>query len=184
MAMKLGFRQFEYDDSAPLYIDTFGGARVFNRITRKTLDKASLLAVMAKEGYTPASGEIGPAPASWATNHLIPGSSATPVVTGAPITVAVTKAPTTTADDTGKITVAGGPADKAYTVNVLIKDASSAGDDVQNVAIAKGDTAIQAATAIAVAISDPNVKVNRSYAVLTITPKAGSFIEKLQVSIS
>lgn len=102
----------------------------------------------------------------------------------APITASVTKAPTSTADDTGEITVAGGPADKAYQLFVEVKDASSAGLDDQTIDIPIGTTAEEAAQLIVDHESDPNVVSSRTGAVVEMAPAAGSTIETLTITVS
>jgi len=175
-----------YDDAEPVFIYAFNSTRVYDRLSHKMVSAASLMAQATAMGYTLAAPEIGTGSAKWLAANDFPGEGApapTPPAS-APITASVTKAPSTTADDTGQITVAGGPADKAYTITVTIKDAASAGDDVQNVAVAKGATAAKAAADIATGVSDPNVTATAAGAVVTVKPKAGSHFTKLSVSVA
>lgn len=192
MALQFDVLGYTYDDSEPAFTLLKGGYRYYHRITGQQFDKASFDAWMTASGKSFGANELGVPSAAWQAGHNTIISRSNTVAsgggggggTGAPITATVTKAPTATADDTGTITVAGGPADKAYTVTVTLKDAASAGDDVQNVSIAKGDTAAQAATKIAAAESDPNATATAVGAVITYTPKSGSTLAKLSVSVA
>ena len=187
MALRYDFYNRIYDDAEPVFIYAYNTSMVYDRLDHKEVSTSSLLAVTAAAGYTLAAPEIGMGSAAWLVANDFPGedgvSTAPPVVT-APITASVTKAPSSTADDTGQVTVAGGPADKAYTITFTVKGAGSGGDDVQNIAVAKGDTAAQAAAAIVAGISDPNVTATAVGAVVTVTPKTGTAIAKLTISIA
>lgn len=57
MGLEFGFRGQVFDNTAPLYVD-LGNGEVFDRIKRQRLDKASLVAAMAAEEYTPKTGEM------------------------------------------------------------------------------------------------------------------------------
>jgi hypothetical protein len=70
MALKLGFRDQVFDDVTPLYIEV-GGGEVINRLTGKRLNRASLVAEMTTEEYTPKTGEMAPAP-EWLQSHQGP----------------------------------------------------------------------------------------------------------------
>jgi len=182
MALRFDMYNRTYDDAEPVFCDAFGGTWVYDRLDHDMVTKASLMAYAAQIGYTLAAPEIGEPSNQYKIDNDWPGED--PVVaTPAPITVSVTKAPTVTADDTGVVTVAGGPADKAYTVTLTVRGQASGGDDVQNVNIAKGDTAAVAAGKIAAASSDPNVTATASGNDIAFTPKAGTHIVKLTVSI-
>jgi len=186
MALRYDFYNRIYDDAEPVFIYAYNTSMVYDRLARREVSTSSLMAVTAAAGYTLAAPEIGMASAAWLVANDFPGDdgiSPTPPA-AAPITASVTKAPTTTADDTGQITVAGGPADKAYTITVTVKDALSGGDDVQNIPVAKGATAAKAASDIAAGISDPNVTATAAGAVVTVAPGAGSTIDKLTVSVA
>ena len=183
MALRFDMYNRTYDDAEPVFCDAYGGVMVYDRLDHDMVTKASLMAYAAKIGYTLAAPEIGEPSNAYKINNDWPGEDPA-AAAPKPITASVTKAPATTADDTGIITVAGGPADKAYTATITIKDAASSGDDVQNVAIAKGDTAAAAAGKIAAAVSDPNVTATAAGAVITIKPKSGSHFTKLSVSIA
>ncbi len=196
MTIALSVLSQRYDDVEPCFI--VSGVFYYNRIDTQLYKKKEFDAWMAAQ--TPplvfGANEVGTLSAGYLATHIgIPPSTGAvtppvppvvtpPAVTGAPITVAVSKTPSATADDTGQVTLGGGPADKGYMINMTIKDAASAGDDVQNVAIAMGDTAAQAATKVDAAIGDPNVTHAVVGAVVTITPKVGSTIDKLIVSIT
>lgn len=186
MTIKLDVLNFVYDDAEPAFTEMASGYYL-HRVTQKLYSKPAFDAWLTAEGKSFGAKEVGAQSASYMATHFSlasRGTPASPPVAGHPITVSVTKAPTATADDTGTVTVAGGPADKAYTVTFTVKDAGSAGDDVQNVAIAKGDTAAVAAGKIAAASSDPNAVVTAAGAVITVKPKSGSTIAKLTVSIA
>lgn len=186
--IKLDVLNFVYDNAEPAFTEMASGY-YHHRVTKMLYSKLAFDAKLAAEGKAFAVGEIGDQSLSYKATHASIVSRGTVkatvhVPTGHPITISVTKAPTATTDDTGTVTVAGGPADKAYTVTFTVKDAGSFGDDVQNVTIAKGDTAAVAAGKIAAASSDPNAVVTAAGAVMTITPKIGSTIAKLTVSIA
>ena len=184
MALRYDMYNRIYDDAEPVFIYSFNSTRVFDRLNHKTVTTASLMAQAASMGYTLAAPEIGMASAKWLLANDFPGEGTTAPTPPAAITASVTKTPTATADDIGQITVAGGPADKAYTITVTVKDALSGGDDVQNIPVAKGATASQAAGDIAAGISDPNVTAVAVGAVVTISPAAGSKLDKLTVSVA
>ena len=189
MAIKIDVLNFEYDDAEPAFTEMTSGY-YYHRVTKRLYGKASFDAWMTAHSLSFGTGELGDQSTGYKANHLsiasrgTPKTAAAPAPTGKPITISVTKAPAATNDDTGTVTVAGGPADKAYTVTLTVKGQASAGDDVQNVAIAKGDTAAAAAGKIAAASSDPNVTAVAAGAVITFTPKAGTQISKLTVSIA
>ena len=181
----LGFR---YDDANPAFTDT-GNGFYLHWAEAKMYEKKSFDAWMTANGKSFGAKELGKPSAAFLKDHRWGGIAAAassppkpPVL--APITVSVTKAPSTTADDVGTVTVAGGPADKAYTVTLTVHGQGSAGDDVQNVPIPKGTTAAAAAGLIAAASSDPNVTVTAAGTVITFTPKSGTHMTKLTVSIA
>ena len=185
MAIAIDVLNFEYDDAEPAFIQRDG--YYLHLKTHMEYDKPSFAKWMAAEGLSFGAKEVGTVSASYQANHAWGGllvGKTTAAVTPAPIAVSVTKAPSVTADDTGVVTVAGGPADKAYTVTLTVRGQASGGDDVQNVSIAKGATAGAAAAAIAAASSDPNVTAAAAGAVVTFTPKAGTHMTKLTVSIA
>ncbi len=197
MTIALSVLSQRYDDVEPCFI--VSGVFYYNRIDTQLYKKKEFDAWMAAQ--TPplvfGANEVGTLSAGFLATHdgippstgaatppAVPPVVVPPVVTGAPITLSVTKAPAATADDTGQVTIAGGPADKGYMINMVIKDAASAGDDVQNIPVAKGDTAAQVAVKVDAAIGDPNVTHAVAGAVVTVTPKVGSTIDKLTVSIT
>ena len=185
MTIQIDVLGFEYDDAEPAFIQRDG--YYFHLKTHMKYDKPSFAKWLTAEGLTLGAKEVGTVSSQYEANHLWGGllvGKTTAAVTPAPITVSVTKAPTAVNDDTGEVTVAGGPADKAYTVTLTVKGQASAGDDVQNVSIAKGATAAAAAAAIAAASSDPGVTATAKGAVITFTPKAGAQVSKLTVSIA
>jgi hypothetical protein len=188
MALQLDVLGFRYDDSEPAFTLLTGGLFYYHFASAKEYEKTSFDAWMTKQGKTFGAKELGAPSAAYLAQHNTiasrVGAPSTPPPTGAPITASVTKAPTTTADDTGTITVAGGPADKAYTITVTVKDKASSGDDVMNIPVAKGATAAKAAADIAAGVSDPNITAAASGAVVTFTPKTGSYVEKLTVSVA
>jgi hypothetical protein len=55
---------------------------------------------------------------------------------------------------------------------------------VQNIPVAKGATAAKAAADIAAGISDPNVTAIAAGAIVTVSPKSGSTLDKLTVSVA
>ena len=184
----LGFR---YDDTNPAFTDT-GNGFYLHWAEAKMYDKKSFDAWMTANTKSFGSKELGQPSAAFLKDHRWGGiaAAAAPAPkppaapTLAPITISITKAPSNTADDVGTVTVAGGPADKAYTVTLTVHGQGSAGDDVQNVSIPKSTTAAAAAGLIAAASSDPNVTAAAAGAVITFTPKAGTHITKLTVSIA
>ena len=187
MAVALDVLNFKYDDVEPAFTDT-GNGFYLHWAEAKMYEKKSFDAWMTANGKSFGAKELGKPSAAFLKDHRWGGiaaaaSSPKPPVL-APITVSVTKAPSTTADDVGTVTVAGGPADKAYTVTLTVHGQGSAGDDVQNVSIPKSTTAAAAAGLIAAASSDPNVTAAAAGAVITFTPKAGTHITKLTVSIA
>jgi hypothetical protein len=172
-------------DDAPAFI-ILGASHYYHRIPRQTLSKESVDKAMSSDGYTPKQGEIGIAPADWKDGHdgvWDSISSVTPP-SGNPITASVTTPANGAVDAVSVITVSGGPADKQYMITVTTKEASSAGDDVQNITVAKNATVDQAASDIASAISDPNVTASASGGVVTVAPKSGKAVEKLEVAVS
>jgi len=186
MTIKLDVLNFPYDDAVPAFTELASGY-YYHRIDKRLYEKKSFDAKLAAEGKSFAAGEVGDQPASYKADHLSIASRGTPVVPaapGAPITVSVTKVPSVTADDTGVITIGGGPADKAYTITLTLEGQNSGGADVQNVAIAKGDTAAVAAGKVVAAESDPDVVSAAVGAVITFTPKTGDNIKTLTVSIA
>jgi hypothetical protein len=185
MAVALDVLNFRYDDTNPAFTDT-GSGFYLHWVEGKMYDKPSFDAWLAAEGKSFGAKELGKPSAAYLKDHRWGGlaSGTAPAPASAPITVAVTKAPATTADDVGKITLGGGPADKGYTINIAVKDAASTGEDVQNVSIAKGDTAAQAATKLAAGVSDPNITATASGVIVTLKPKSGSNFTKLTVAIS
>lgn len=187
MTVKLDVLGYRYDDVEPAFTDTGQGFYLHWR-SHKMYDKKSFDAWMVSKSLSFGAKEVGKPSALFLANHswggLAAGAPSPPVVTLAPITATVTKVPSNAADDTGAVTVAGGPADKAYTVTLTIHGQGSPGDDVQNVPVAKGATAEQVAAALAVASSDPNVTAAASGKVVTFTPSAGTHMTKLTVSVS
>jgi hypothetical protein len=185
MTIKQDVLGFDYDDTEPAFTEMASGY-YHHRVDKRLYDKPSFDAWLTAKGKSFAAGEVGPQSTAYKATHLSIASRGTAAVPAVPaaITASVTKAPTLTADDTGQITVAGGPADKAYTVTVIIKETKSGGDDIQNVAVGIGDTAAKVAGDIAAAISDPNVTSVAVGAVVTVTPSAGSTIAKLTVAVA
>lgn len=98
------------------------------------------------------------------------------------ITAGVTKTPSTTPDDTGVITISGSKATHGATLNYIFKMDGRV-QTPKSVAITTGMTAIQVATAVVDAFTDPDVTVSRSGGALTFAPESGSFLAKLTVSI-
>ena len=192
MTVQLDVFGYKYDDAEPAFTMLKGGDFYYHIITGKRYEKTSFDAMLTAQGKSFGAKELGVPSAAWQAGHntIITRSGAAAGggggggSTSAPITASVTKTPSAAADDTGEITVAGGPADKAYMITITVKDAASGGDDVQNIPVAKGATAVKAATDIAAGISDPNVTVTRVGAVVTIAPKSGSTIAKLTVSVA
>ena len=159
--------------------------------THKLYGKGSFAKWANDEGKAFGPKEIGNVSHEYKEAHEWSGYLVGMDVALAPITVVIAKAPTTSTDDFGVVNVDGGPADKAYTVTLTIRDAASGGDDVQNISIPQGATAPTAAAMIAAAVSDPNVRVTAMYhqwgstAIdITFTPKPGSHIAKLEISIA
>ena len=185
MTLQIDVLGFTFDDAEPAFVLRDG--YYLHIAEHKLYGKASFDAKLTAEGKAFDAKELGVTSAAYKATHSWSGyfvGNAAPVV-GAPITVAVTKTPTTTADDTGEVTIGGGPADKAYTITLTIRDAKSGGDDVQNVAIAKGDNVNAVLAKLIAAISDPNaVGTIRPGGVLEVSPAAGSTLTKLQVSIA
>ena len=130
MALQIDVLGYRYDDSEPAFTLLTGGVFYYHFAGRKEYEKASFDAWMTKQGKAFGAKELGTPSAAYLAQHNTiasrVGAPPTPPP-GAPITASVTKAPTSTADDTGTITVAGGPADKAYTITVTAKDALSSG---------------------------------------------------------
>lgn len=127
----------------------------------------------------PAADQVAGAPPS--------SGGGSPAPSGAKVTASVTKTPAAP-DDTGTITFAGGPADKAYVVTVVVKDSTDAADVTVTANIAVGNTATAAATALVAAWPSgtpaaSKVTVSRSTKVVTLTPTTGGTIEKLTVNI-
>ena len=184
MSIKLTVQGQRYDDAIPAYMELQGGY-YYNRIDGKLYEKTSFDAWMTANSLTFGTGELGDFPASYLKDFIgLPGTAkpAAPVTLSA-LTISVTKAPTN-ADDVGEATVAGGPADKAYIITLTVKGEDSAGDDVQNVTIPKGKTAVEAAALLAAAEADPNVTPSTRGAILVITPTAGKKIAKFTVAIA
>jgi hypothetical protein len=185
MTMRIDVLGFEYDDVEPAFIQRDG--YYLHLKTHRIYGKPSFVKWLAAEGLSFGAKELGTLSSAYQSTHLWGGlfvGKTTAATTLAPITASVTKAPIVKANDTGEITVAGGPADKTYTATVTIRDAASGGDDVQNVGIAKGDTSGTVAAKIAAAVSDPNVKASATGSVVEVKPKAGSHFTKLTVSIA
>lgn len=195
--VRLDFFGYRYSDTNPSLLNA-GANFYWHRPSKRLLDKAAVDAAMTAAKYTVPTQEIGNPTAAYVSDHFglpvtaaVPppkapgaGGGGPPTPAGKAITASVTKVPTANADDTGQITFAGGPADKAYMVTVTTKDAGSAGDDVQNVNVTKGDTATQVATAVAAAISDPAVTATSAGPVVTVTPGKGSTLDKLTVAVA
>jgi len=189
MTLKIDVLGFEYEDSVPAFTELTSGY-YYHRISKKMYGKPSFDAWLTAEGKAFGTGELGDQPASYKADHFSIVTRGTPVTAGpppgpapAPLTVSVTKVPTTTANDTGSVTIAGGPADKAYTITLTLEGQNSGGADVQNVAIAKGDTAAVAAGKVVAAESDPDVSSSNIGGVIIFTPKTGDNIKTLSVSI-
>jgi len=179
-----------YDDIMPCFIESLDGSMYWNRAANQMLTKVSVDAYLADTGKSMGPKETGSLSPEYIKSNFgnfmsgLKGGPAGGSSAPAAITVAASKATSSTNDEVLTITVGGGPADVAYTVTVTVKDKASSGDDVQNVSVAKGDTAEQAATAIKTAISDPNVSATVSGKVVSIAPKAGSTVAKLTVAIA
>ena len=185
MTIKQDVLGFDYDDAEPAFIQRDG--YYLHLANHRSYDKPSFAKWMAKEGLSFGTGEVGTVSSGYKADHVWEGllvGKTTASTTLAAITISVTKAPTTSKNDTGVITVAGGPADKAYTVTITVRDAASGGDDIQNVPIPKGSTAASVAALVAAAVSDPNVTAKAVGVTITVKPKGGSHFTKLSVSIA
>ena len=192
MTIKLDVLNFPYDSAEPAFTELASGY-YHHRANKRLYEKGAFDAKLVAEGKAFEAGEVGDQSAGYKATHLsivsggtdkAPSKAPAVVVTLAAITASVTKVPSATADDIGTVTIAGGPADKAYMITFTVREATSGGDDVQNVAIDKGDTAAQAAAKVAAASSDPNAVVTASGAVVTVKPSSGSTIAKLSVLVT
>jgi hypothetical protein len=65
-----------------------------------------------------------------------------------------------------------------------VREAKSGGDDVQNILVAKGESAEVIATGISFAVSDPYIYASAVGRVVTIEPSSGSTIAKLSVLVT
>ena len=185
MALAIDVLGFEYDDAEAAFVQRDGF--YLHLKTHMEYDKPSFAKWMKANGKTFGSQELSPLSQSYLDNHQWQGllyTAPSAIMILDAITVSVTKAPAVKANDTGEITIAGGPSDDPYTITLTIRDAASGGDDVQNIAVAKYDTAATVAAKVAAAVSDPNVTATAKGAVITIKPKAGSHFTKLSVSIA
>ena len=186
MTIKLDVLNFPYDNAEPAFTEMVGGY-YHHRVNKRLYERGSFDAWLAAEGKTFAAGEVGDQSASYKATHETIVSRGTVkfyAVKLAPVTVSVTKVPSVTADDTGAITIAGGPADKPYTITFTVREAKSGGDDVQNILIAKGESAEVIATNISFASSDPYIYASAAGRVVTVAPSAGSTIAKLSILIT
>jgi len=188
---------FEFDNVEPAFTE-IDAEFYYHFCERKLYEKGSFDAMLTAEGKAFGAGELAVPSADYMKGHgsivtrvdpsdLSGGASPPPapiVAPSAPITAAVTKTPTPTADDTGEITIYGGPSDAVYLINVALKDAVSAGEDTNNINVAAGDTAAQVATRLAAAMSDPNASAVAVGDVVTYSPKLGSTLTKLEVTVT
>ena len=176
MALRYDFYNRIYDDAEPVFIYAYNTSMVYDRLDHKEVSTSSLLAVTAAAGYTLAAPEIGMGSAAWLAANGFPGEdgiSPAPPVVLAPIKALVTYART----DRSELTISGGPADKAYTIEVKTNTSSADPEDLQNVAVAKGDTAAQVTAAIAAAIAYPGVTVSSpASTIVRIVPDTGETI--------
>lgn len=129
-----------YDDAVPVFINAAGGM-VFDRLRHRTLTKASLLAYAAAIGYNLAAPEIGePSNAYKAANdwpNEKPASSVASAITATANKTALT------------VTIGGGPLGAGDADQVSITVAAGAETVTQTITMPAGQTAADAATAIA-----------------------------------
>jgi len=183
--IKLDVLGFRFEKPNPAFVETQNGFYYHIR-TKRLFEKDSFDARLTVEGKSFKPGELGNPHKEFITEHggVLAGMLVDHTGGGHPITASVTKAPADTADDTGEVTIAGGPADKAYTITLTVKGEASVGDDVQNVSISQGKTAAEAATLLKNASSDPNVVATVTGAVVTFTPASGKKVATLTVSVA
>lgn len=195
MAIKFDVLGFEFDNVEPAFTE-IDGEFYYHFYQKKLYEKGAFDAMLTAKGKAFGTGELAVPSAGFIKNHgsivtrvdasELSGGGAAVVAppSTAPITAAVTKAPTATSDDTGQITISGGPANRAYMIGVALQDAASSGVDAQNVTIDAGDTAAVAAGKVAAAESDPNASAVASGAVITYSPASGSTLTSLTVAVT
>ena len=188
MPLQLDIFGYTYDDSEPAFIDA--GPFWFHRPTKRLLTKTSVAAYMAS--FTPAktmgAKESGTLSAAYITTHMgIPAAPAAPApAAGAPIVTAISGAGSATA----KITVTGGPADKAYTITPAV-NAGAVIAGLTPVAVAKGDILTQVAAKLVTALNGKkdagNAKTLKAVAavgVVTVTETGGANIATITAAVS
>ena len=162
-----------YDDAEPVFVYVYNATMIYDRLSHKEVTTTSLMAQAASLGYTLAAPEIGTGSTVWQARNKFPGEDGNVPPVFAPITALVTYART----NRSEVTVSGGPADKAYTIEVKTNTSSADPEDLQNVAVARGDTAAQVTAAIVAAISYPGVTVTAPVStVVRIVPDPGETI--------
>jgi len=178
MTIKRDVLGFRYDDEEPAFQEVEGGFYYHLRHPKKLHEKASFDAWLVAESKSFAAGELGYASIPYVLRHEDMLRSYVPPVGSAQMNVEITKIPSGV-DDTGEITVTGGPTDEPLILRISTQDSTSDDptDTLVYVAMTLEETVTEVAVRIAAAAHDPNLlSVANVAGVVTFTPSSGGEI--------
>ena len=178
MTIKLDVLGYRYDDEEPAFQEVEGGFYYHLRM-KKRYDKAEFDATLVTDGKSFGVGEVGYASIRYVMTHESMLRSYVPPAGSAQMNVNVTKVPSG-ADDTGAITVTGGPTDEPIILTITTQDSTSLlpTETMLYIGLQVQETAVEVAAKIAAAVFDANfVSVAAVDAVVTFTPSAGGSID-------
>jgi len=177
MSIEVDVLGYRYDNADPAFMELEGGF-YYHLPTRRRLDRVEFDAKLVAEGKSFAAGELG-YPSFW---RFVNGedmlAAFAPPAGSAPMSVSITKIPSGI-DDTGEITVTGGPTDEPLMITITTRDSTSTLVVYTYVVVEveAQDDADTVAANIAAANYDPNfISVAAVGAVVTFTPSTGGSI--------
>jgi len=184
MTIKLDVLGHRYDDAEPAFCELVGGWYYHLRLKQR-FNKDEFDAKLVAGGVPFADGELGVPSIGYILTHeyILWGVVVPDSTPAAPITATVTKVPSG-ADDTGEITIAGGPSDGVYEITVTTQDSTSGAASKPVTYAITGDEDIEVAKRVGAMAHDPNLSdVTVLVDVITFTPSAGGSITNLIVGV-
>jgi len=179
MSIELDVLGYRYDNAEPAFVELTGGF-YWHMPTNRRLDKDEFDAKLVAEGKSFAAGELGIPSLEYMRYHETILWSFLPPAGSAELTATVSKAPSGI-DDTGEITIAGGPTNAPVEIHVLANDSTTL-IEVPKIVMAVDPVSAETPTELGDRLAadaglDPNfTSVVNVAGVVTFTPSAGGSI--------
>jgi len=184
MGIKRDVLGFRYDEDLPAFCELVGGWYYHLR-TKRRFNKDEFDAKLVVDGKAFAVDEVGVPPLDYILAHeyILWGVVVPESTPAAPIDATVTKVPSG-ADDTGEITVTGGPSDGVYQITVTTQDSTSGAASKPVTYALTGEETDAVAKRVGAMAHDPNLSdVVVVGDIITFTPSAGGSIDVLEVVV-